>query len=136
MEKIYAKLDELGMSEEQLPKELQGVIDRLDDRIEKLNTKIEDLESQGVSQDEIDEQTSEEDEEIEDLENDIVETIESYYKNLSRTNTPQGTTNTQVSYPRVNNVSQETKKKSNDGMFILGAIALVVTFGAVNLFKK
>ena len=136
MEKIYAKLDELGMSEEQLPKELQGVIDRLDERIEKLNSNIEDLESNGASQDEIDEQTREEDEEIEDLENDIVETIVAYHKETFRSNTPQGTTNTQVSYPRVNNVTQETKKKSNDGMFILGAIALVVTFGAVNLFKK
>ena len=136
MEKIYAKLDELGMSEEQLPKELQGVIDRLDERIEKLNSNIEDLESSGASQDEIDEQTREEDEEIEDLEEDIVETIVAYHSETFRSNTPQGTTNTQVSYPRVNNVSQETKKKSNDGMFILGAIALVVTFGAVNLFKK
>jgi predicted RNase H-like nuclease (RuvC/YqgF family) len=89
MEKIYAKLDELGMSEEQLPKELQGIIDRLDVRIEKLNSNIEDLESSGASQDEIDEQTREEDEEIEDLEDDIVETIVAYHKETFRSNTPQ-----------------------------------------------
>lgn len=134
MEKIYAKLEELNIIEEQLPKELQNIIDGLDERIEALNEEIEDLESKGATEEEIDEQTSEEDGELEDLENQIVATIESYYANNRRAYSNQSVP-TNISGKNVI-IRGDKDKKGGDGWFLLGAFALVVTLGAVNLFKK
>lgn len=138
MEKIYEKLEELGMTEEQLPKEIRSLIDGLDERIEGLNAEIEDLEAKGATEEQINEQTEEEDAEIEEIENDIVDTIVAYHASVSRgTQGGQGTAG-QGGYVAPQNLGQQPKKESKggDGWMIFGALALVVTLGAVNMFKK
>jgi hypothetical protein len=138
MEKIYAKLEELGLSEEQLPKEIQNLINGLDEKIEGLNAQIEDLEAQGATEEQINEQTEEEDTEIEEIEEDIVETIVGYHASISRgTQGGQGTGG-QGAYVAPQNLGKQPTKdsKGGDGWMIFGALALVVTLGAVNMFKK
>lgn len=138
MEKIYAKLEELGLSEEQLPKDIQNLIDGLDQRIEGLNAQIEDLEAQGATEEQINEQTADEDTEIEEIEDDIVDTIVAYHANVSRgTQGGQGTAaNGGYVAPQNLGKQPEKDKKGGDGWLIFGALALVVTLGAVNMFKK
>ena len=134
MEKIYAKLDELGLTEEQLPSELQNVIDGLDERIEALNEEIEELEEQGLSEEEIEEKTGEAEREIDDLENEIVKFIVIHHSNNNQppTYVQPAQNNPQ---PQVVN-KQPEEKKDSDGWILFGALALVVTLGAVNVFKK
>lgn len=138
MEKIYAKLEELGLSEDQLPKDIQNLIDGLDQRIEGLNAEIERLEEEGATEEQINEQTADEDTEIEEIEDDIVDTIVAYNANVSRgTQGGQGTA-VQSGQPAPQNLGKqpEKDKKGGDGWLIFGALALVVTLGAVNMFKK
>jgi len=64
MERIYQRLDELNLTEEQLPQNYQKLINQLDARIEDLNETIDKLEADGLTEEQIDEQTAEEDAEI------------------------------------------------------------------------
>ena len=137
MEKIYQRLDELNLTEEQLPQNLQKLINQLDARIEDLNETVDKLEGEGLTDEQIDEQTAEEDDEIEAIEVELVGLINEYHNTISR-----GTQKTQVMPsggqvpPQDLGKQPEKEKKGGDGWLIFGALALVVTLGAVNMFKK
>lgn len=134
MERIYSILQEIGYEEEQLPMELQKRIDALDARTEAFNELLDSLEAEGLSEEEINERTTEEDDNLEEIEEGIVESIIQFHEqNVKTQNQYQG-----GGYIPPSNMGKkpEAEKKSNDGWFLFGAFALVVTLGAVNMFKK
>jgi TolA-binding protein len=137
MERIYQRLDELNLTEEQLPQNYQKLINQLDARIEDLNETIDKLEADGLTEEQIDEQTAEEDAEIEAIEGELVGLIDEYYVSITRKNQQgQGMASGGQVPPQNLGKQPEKEKKGGDGWMIFGALALVVTLGAVNMFKK
>lgn len=119
MEAIFLKLEELGLREESLPSNIRKEIDELDTLINALNTQIEHLESEGMSQDEIDEETQENDVAIDVMEAKISHDIDEWHEK---------------SYQKGGVPTNE--KKSGYGWAIFGGLALVLTLGAVNVMQK
>ena len=119
MEAIFVKLEDLGLREESLPSNIRREIDELDRLINALNTKIEHLESEGYSQDDIDEQTEQSDMAIDVMEAKITHDIDEWYEK---------------SYQKGGVPTNE--KKSGYGWAIFGGLALVLTLGAVNVMQK
>jgi hypothetical protein len=123
MEKIYEKMKQLNIKENNLPENIQAELEMLDEMVESLNNKIEHYEKNGISQDEIDEKTEEDDNNIDIYETKLCYDIEKWHKaNLSANS---------------NTISNNSEKKKNGyGWLIFGGIALVLTMGAVNTFKR
>jgi len=116
MDKVYTKLEQLNLDESNLPQSLNAKIDDLNDYVESFNKKIEYLQGKGLTQEQIDEATSDDDENIDIMEDDIVLEIESFYEN-TRGDSGKG-------------------NKKGWGMWVLGGLALVLTLGVVNVMKK
>lgn len=119
MEAIFVKLEELGIQEETLPSKIRKEIDELDTLINSLNTQIEHLESEGMSQDEIDEETQESDRAIDVMEAKITHDIDEWHQTVYQKG---GVPN--------------NEKKSGYGWAIFGGLALILTLGAVNVMQK
>jgi hypothetical protein len=124
MELIFEKLSELKINESNLPVGLQKRIDALDANITSLNKSIDKMESDGVSEEEIEQRTSSVDQQIDREEQQIVAEITAW-ANANR--------NYQKQSPANNNTE---KKSSNEGWLIFGAVAFVLTLGVVNVFKN
>jgi hypothetical protein len=126
MELIYEKLSELGIKETDLPVEIQKQIDHLDSRVEFLNKTIDKLESEGLTEDEITEQTQEIDESIDAQEENIIASIEAWHGRKSGS-------------PVVQNNKPTEKVKEEDsgfGWVLAGVVVFAVTLGAVNVWKN
>lgn len=117
MDRIYVRLQELGIEDDQLPETIQKQIDELDEQVKAFNDKIEYLESKEMSQDEIDEATADDDERIEAYEDSILEKINEHHAQIEAANQPK-------------------KEKSGYGWLVFGGLALVLTLGAVNVMQK
>lgn len=122
MELIFEKLNELNIEEANLPVALQNKINSLDAKIDSLNKRIEELQTDGADDEEIADETADIDEEIEREEAQIVREIVAFANNRNAGN-PKPT-------------SGQKEKSGVDGWLIFGAVALVLTFGAVNVFKN
>ena len=116
MEQVYSKLTELGLEDDVLPTTIQTKINKLDGLINAMNEEIENLEKEGLTQDEIDDRIQETDESIDQLESTIVEEIVIWHKNQA------------APIPE--------KNGSGWGWAIFGGLALVLTLGAVNVMQK
>lgn len=137
MESIYQTLSDIGIQEEDLPQQIQNQIDQLDTRTETFNELLDQLESDGLSEDEINAQTSEEDDNLAEIEEGIVEAILAWHDSIAnqRQSQPQYY-NQGGGVPQNLGKQPQKDKKGGDGWFLFGAFALVVTLGAVNMFKK
>jgi hypothetical protein len=137
MESIYHALATIGIEEEDLPQQIQNQINDLDTRTETFNELLDQLESEGLSEDEINAQTSEEDDNLAEIEEGIVEAIHAWHDSIANQRQPQSQHYNQGGgVPQNLGKQPQRDKKGGDGWFLFGAFALVVTLGAVNMFKK
>jgi hypothetical protein len=133
MEKIFARLEQLGVNEEQLPVNIQKDIDELDNETIKFQKEFDKLVEEGKSEDEISEQLEDLDSDLDEIEDGIVNAIDVWYK--SAVQGQQFQVSPQMQNGGVPEKTQE-KKKSGGGMVIFGIFALVLTLGAVNVLKN
>lgn len=137
MDKIYDKLDQLGIEEEELPKEFQVAINLLNERTEQHEASMKNLEQEGnLSSAEIDSIAEGEDESLDEEEDRITELLNNYYVSS------ENFSNNQVQNSYGQNTTQSIdnqfikKNKSNAAWVVFGIFAAIVTLGAVNTFKK
>ena len=123
MEKVYEKMKQLNIRENNLPENIQAELELLDEMVDSLNTKIGHYEKNGISQDEIDARTQEDDNNIDLYETKLCYDIEKWH-NMNLSPNQHRTQN-----------NPEVKKKGY-GWLVFGGIALVLTMGAINTFKR
>lgn len=126
MERIFEKLEEINVVEENLPVNIQNMIDDLDRRTISFQKTFDELEQNGKTEEEINDELGEIDDQLDEIEENILAHIENWYGSLK-----------QDAINVINNQGKVVeKKKSGDGWMIFGAFALVITLGAVNMFKN
>jgi hypothetical protein len=126
---INELLEQLSITESQLPKEITVHIDKLEYDIKKFNAEMERLDSQGLTEDEIEEKLSNKSNEIDADEAAIVKVInqwDAWRKGQSADGSASANSN-----------NKETEK-SGSGLATVAfaGLALILTLGAVNLFKN
>jgi hypothetical protein len=124
MEQIYDLLEKLNIDESDLPKEITVHLDKLDTEIEEYNKSVESMEAEGYDVEYIEEALKVECDALEEHEEKILNVINEWY------NWKYGE---QAS-------AKETKEIEKNGSgfatVAFAALALILTLGAVNLFKK
>jgi hypothetical protein len=132
MERIYATLENVNLTEEQLPSSVKNKINRIEIMTDKYNSKcdlleeIEDEESDKYKK--LDEECDELDGEIDELEEEIVNDI----KQIATGSVP-AFASAQNGYVAANGGQIKSEKKKNDGFWILAGIVAAVTLGTVML---
>jgi len=126
MEKVISTLKNNGLKENELPINLQEKIDYLEGLIEQHNALVDELESANDVSEEQEEQVQEQSERIDELDAKIAKEIQHFIDESKAKKDAENVTKT----------PDAIEKKSSKGWFIFGALALVVTLGAVNVMNK
>jgi len=149
MNKVIQTLKQFKLSEEELPEKIQDRIEHLEQLVVAHNLFIDKLEAQDEVTEEEEKAVETQSEKIDLLDDKISKEIIAFQKSKtpdpkpSNEPTPDPTptpTPNPTSKPKEDptpNVAPKEEKKGNGvGWAIFGAIALVVTLGAVNVMKK
>ena len=128
MDNIEQKLAELHLGVQDLPPQLQKLIDSVDKQADKLEEQIKEYESNGEDEDPEKVQGFQDSlAVIEGRENYLIEKIEAYAKSIKQKEVDE-MVNTPI-------VEKTEKKKLGFGTIILGVAVLAITMGAVNVMK-
>ena len=135
MKALFDYLEAAKLTEEDLPQELQTQIDALDERTERWNENVDAYNEDDVEEDEeVEARLQAEEQALVQIENAIIQSVYAWLKSKSAgKSAPQPT--------GVPPAPQPAKTGEGDdgggwGWLIFGSLALVVTMGAVNIFKK
>jgi chromosome segregation ATPase len=122
MEIIQAALKETNLSVEQLSPELQVEVSDWKKMADKYNEAVEEYES-------LEETDEETEKELDKMEGQLVALEEEIATEIKSLNIPTTTDEKQE-------VTEKPEKSSSMGWLLFGGVALVVTLGVVNVFKK
>jgi len=152
MEKVIATLKKNGIKETDLPVNIQEKIDYLEGLIEQHNAFVDELESAEDVSDEQEQQVATQSDNIDSLDEKISNDIQSYVdeakakKDAQAENEAKAKKDAQAKKDAEEKAKKDaetpntppapTEKKSSKGWLIFGALALVVTLGAVNVMNK
>ena len=134
MKLINATLNDKQIKSTELPEEIQNEIKALKESILKYNEAVTEYTNSGKKSKAIVTKLNAMEDNIADSEKSIVEKIKSYEKPepvIDPTPAPQPTPD-----PVPTPAKEEKKQDSSFGWLVFGAVALAVTLGGVNLFKK
>lgn len=124
MELISAALQERNITQEQLSQDLQEEIAELQTMIKTYNEACDEFEQ-------LEEPDAETEKELDEMEHSIV-SIQQEIADKIRSEVPQGQPKQETKKAE----GGEVKKSSSVGWLIFGGLALVATFGVVNVLKK
>lgn len=125
MKLINAALAEKNLKLKQLPEELQQDVAKHKEMIVKYNMACDEYENEDEEDTEIENKLDEQEDFLANYEAEIADKIRDY-ENSPSTLSASGTSNS----------SAPEKKGSSAGWLIFGSAVLLVTLGAVNVFKK
>ena len=132
MQKIISTLNRLRVSKEQLSAGLQQKINKYGQDNDKLNDEIDAYnESEGDVDDARNAAFDQRNQQLDHTEDEIVAEVNAWYENAVKSNPP---VNQNQNPPVVANAGDDDGDEW--GWVIFAGVALVVTFGAVNMFKN
>ena len=141
MNKIIQTLKQFKLSEEELPENIQDRIEHIEQLVVAHNLFVDKLEEQDEVSEEEEKAVEAQSEKIDLLDTKVSKEIIAFAKSKTPDPTPTPTptpdpTPTPTPDPIPQVTPKEEKKGNGVGWAIFGAIALVVTLGAVNVMKK
>jgi hypothetical protein len=138
MEKVIATLKKNGIKETDLPVNIQEKIDYLEGLIEQHNSFVDELESAEDVTDEQEQQVATQSDNIDSLDEKISNDIQSYVDEAKAKKDVESEKEAKAKKDAETEKTPlaPTEKKSSKGWLIFGALALVVTLGAVNVMNK
>jgi hypothetical protein len=143
MNKIIQTLKQFKLSEEELPENIQDRIEHIEQLVVAHNLFVDKLEEQDEVSEEEEKAVEAQSEKIDLLDTKVSKEIIAFAKSKTPDPTPKvnvpptpDPTPTPTPDPIPQITPKEEKKGSSVGWAIFGAIALVVTLGAVNVMKK
>lgn len=133
MNKIIQTLKQFKLSEEELPENIQDRIEHIEQLVVAHNAYVDKLEEQEeVSEDE-EKAVEAQSEKIDLIDKKVSQEIIAFVNSKKPEPTPEPKSTNE---PTPHVAPKDEKKGSGVGWAIFGAIALVVTLGAVNVMKK
>jgi hypothetical protein len=126
MEAIYDLLERLNIEESDLPQEIMAHVDALDAETQTYNSSVEAMEADGQSEADIEQALAAEWDLLEEHETKIVKVINDWYVWKNGKSAPAAAAAATV----------EEKEGSGFATVMFAGLALVLTLGAVNLFKN
>ena len=137
MNKVIQTLKQFKLSEEELPEKIQDRIEHLEQLVVAHNLFIDKLEAQDEVTEEEEKAVETQSEKIDLLDDKISKEIIAFQKSKTPAPTPTPTPTPKPKEDPTPHVAPKDEKKGNGvGWAIFGAIALVVTLGAVNVMNK
>jgi cell division septation protein DedD len=139
MNKIIQTLKQFKLSEEELPEKIQDRIEHMEHLVVAHNAFVDKLEEQDEVTDEEEKAVEEQSSRIDALDAKISSEIKAFAESKKPEPTPEPKPEpkpTPTPEPTPHVEPKDEKKSNGVGWAIFGAIALVVTLGAVNVMKK
>lgn len=135
MKLINSTLNDKQIKSSELPEDIQKEIKDLKEKIVKFNDSVSEYNDSPKKSKVVTKKLDAMQDDIEDLEKSIVEKIKAYEKPETKVD-PTPAPQTEQTPTPTKETPKEKKGDSSVGWLIFGGVALVVTLGAVNLFKK
>ena len=139
MNKIIQTLKQFKLSEEELPEKIQDRIEHMEQLVVAHNAFVDKLEEQDEVTEEEEKAVEEQSSRIDALDAKISSEIKAFAESKKPEPTPEPKPEpkpTPTPEPTPHVEPKDEKKSNGVGWAIFGAIALVVTLGAVNVMKK
>jgi hypothetical protein len=138
MKLISETLQEKGLKQNELPEQIKEEIDELRVMIVKYNEACDEYDEEEDKDPETEERLDAMEDSIAEFEQGIAQDIRVLAVNTSTTSTGSSSTNNNTKPPvtKVSADGTQEKKGSSLGWLLFGGVALALTLGAVNVFKK
>lgn len=142
MEKVITTLKQLGIKETELPEAIQDRIESLESMVKDHNLLVDSLEEKDEVTDEEEQLVESQSDKIDALDAKIADEINAFHDAKEKSKEKAKLDAVEKAKKEAEEKSkQETpkpveEKKSSKGWMIFGALALVVTLGAVNVMNK
>lgn len=137
MNKIIQTLKQFKLTEEELPENIQDRIEHIEQLVVAHNAYVDKLEEQDEVSEEEEKAVEAQSEKIDLIDTKVSQEIIAFVKSKKPEPTPDPIPTPEPKIETTAHVAPKDEKKGNGvGWAIFGAIALVVTLGAVNVMKK